>query len=90
MKVWGIKARLIKACIISNKRSGLQTICMWLHAWTYLNNYSTISNGSWLWLHLFKICLLHNVAENITKKSTETKKKTQKRDVGMACQEVHK
>ena len=30
MKVWGIKARCV-----SNKRSGVQTACMWLHAWTY-------------------------------------------------------
>ena len=32
LKFLGIKARWIKACIVSNKRSGVQT--MWMHAWT--------------------------------------------------------
>ena len=42
MKVWGIKARWIKACVVSNKRSEVQTAYMWLHAWTYLNIYSIV------------------------------------------------
>ena len=28
MMVWGIKARWIQACVVSNKRSGVQTGCM--------------------------------------------------------------
>ena len=44
MKVWGIKARYVRwinVYAVSNKRSGVQTTCMCLHAWIYLNNYGT-------------------------------------------------
>ena len=40
----------------------------WLHAWTYLNNYSTVSTASRYRI----VSLLHNINENITKKSVET------------------
>ena len=40
LKFLGVKAKWIKACIVSNKRSGVQT--MWLHAWTCLNNLNTV------------------------------------------------
>ena len=38
MKVWGIKARWIKACIVSNKRFGLRTTCMYVDAYIYPHN----------------------------------------------------
>ena len=44
MKVWVIKAgyvRWINVYAVSNKRSGVQTTCMCLHAWIYLNNFGT-------------------------------------------------
>ena len=48
-----------KAFVVSNKRSGVQITCMWLHAWTYLNDYSTVSTISRFWLHLIKILILY-------------------------------
>ena len=33
-------------CVVINKRSWVQTACMWLRAWTYLNNYSIVSTIS--------------------------------------------
>ena len=39
-----------------------------------------LSELSRLWLHLIKILFIHNVTENITKKSAETRRKTIKNE----------
>ena len=49
----------------------------WLHAWTYLNNYSTVSTIS-RYRVVIKVVfcnLFHNITENITKKVQKQERK---------------
>ena len=59
MNVWAIKARWIKACVVSNKRYGVTITKLSVYCFMLAIR---------LWLHLIELCLLHNIAENIAKK----------------------
>ena len=87
--VWGIKARWIQACVISNKRSGVQTGYM---LELTLNNYSTVSIVSRYRVVIKVVFTSQHNWEHYQKKCRNKKEKSlkMKRDVGMACQKVHK
>ena len=67
MKVWAIKARWIKTCLVSDKRYGI-TI-------TKLAYCFMLAIRLWLWNSL-----LHNVAENINKKLQKQERKVIKNE----------
>ena len=81
MKVSDIKARWIKACVVSNTKSRVQTtVCE-----------SILFKGMWLWLHLIRIVFTsHQNWAHYQKRYKNNRKNKKKRDVGMACQKVHK
>ena len=78
MKVSDIKARWIKACVVSNTRSRVQTtVCE-----------SILFKGMWLWSYLIRIVFTSQ--QNYQKWYRNNRKNKKKRDVGMVCQKVHK
>jgi len=70
MMVWGMKARWIQACAVSNKRSGVQTGCMLGLTWTIIQ-LSVLFQGVGLWL---KFTSQHNW-EHYQKKCRNKKEK---------------